>query len=320
MKVLVTGATGLVGKAIVNLLNDKGIAVNYLTTRKRKVVDSETLKGFYWNPSKGEIDLACFEDVGAVINLAGESIAQRWTSRNKKRILGSRIKSLETLYEGMRRVDASAISSFVSASAIGIYPNSLSNFYDEETTDVDDSFLGEVVQKWEKKIDVFKSFECNVAKIRIGIVLSDSGGALPKMARPIRNFVGASFGHGQQWQSWIHIDDLAHMFVYIIEKNLHGTFNGVAPNPVTHAKMTKQLAKVLERPLILPNIPKFVMHLLLGKMAYLLFASQRVSSKRIERKGFQFQYPNLVQALEQIYQPKSGNGASEIEALDKKWV
>ncbi|MGW9686985.1 TIGR01777 family oxidoreductase [Flagellimonas sp. 2504JD1-5] len=320
MKVLMTGATGLIGKTIINALKKKGIAVNYLTTSKRKIVDAETLKGFYWNPSKGEIDLACFEDVVAVINLAGSSIAKRWTNRNKNRILNSRIESLETLYVGMKQIDSSGINSFVSASAIGIYPNSLSSFYNEEITDVDDSFLGKVVKEWEKKMDAFQDFGCNVAKIRIGIVLSNLGGALPKMARPIRNFVGASFGHGQQWQSWIHVDDLAQIFVFALENNLDGTFNGVAPNPVTHAKMTKQLAKVLERPLILPNIPRFVMYMLLGKMAYLLFTSQRVSSKRIENKGFQFQYPNIGQALEQIYQPKSGNGASEIQALDEKLI
>ncbi|WP_190809396.1 TIGR01777 family oxidoreductase [Flagellimonas sp. S3867] len=320
MKVLVTGATGLVGKAIVKILNEKGIAVNYLSTNKRKIVSKENFKGFYWNPSKGEIDPSCFKEVSAVINLAGSSIAKRWSVRNKKKIIGSRVDSLQTLYSAMQKIDASAIDTFVSASAIGIYPNSLSNFYSEETTDVDKSFLGEVVEKWEEKMDAFQDFRCNVSKIRIGIVLSDLDGALPKMARPIRNFVGAIFGSGKQWQSWIHIDDLAQMFVFTIENSLEGTFNGVAPNPVTHAKMTKELARVLERPLILPNIPKFVMQMLLGQMAYLLFASQRVSSKSIEKKGFQFYYPNIGPALEEIYLPKSGNGASKIKSLDEKFV
>ncbi|MGX1929564.1 TIGR01777 family oxidoreductase [Flagellimonas sp. 2504JD4-2] len=320
MKVLVTGATGLVGKAIVKVLHEKGIAVNYLSTNKKKIVTKDNYRGFYWNPSKREIDAACFKDVSAIINLAGSSIANRWSARNKKKIVASRVESLETLHLALKNADTSAINTFVSASAIGIYPNSLSNFYDEGTTEVDDSFLGEVVQKWERKIDAFEDFGCNVSKIRIGIVLSNLGGALPKMAAPIRNFVGSIFGSGEQWQSWIHIDDLAEMFVYAIEKNLQGTFNGVAPNPVTHAKMTKELAKILERPLILPNTPKFVMRLLLGEMAYLLFASQRVSCKRIEQKGFQFQYANIGSALQQIYIPPSGNGEPEIESLDEKLV
>nr|WP_299486068.1 TIGR01777 family oxidoreductase [uncultured Allomuricauda sp.] len=320
MKVLVTGATGLVGKAIVEILTEKGIAVNYLSTRKKKITTTENCQGFYWNPSKGEIDLECFEDVSAIINLAGASIATRWSATNKKRIMDSRVQSIRTLHGAMKKIDASSIDTFVSASAIGIYPNSVSNFYDEETAEVDDSFLGDVVKKWEKEISTFEDFGLNVSKIRIGIVLSGLGGALPKMAGPIRNFVGSIFGSGAQWQSWIHITDLAQMFVYVVENSLKGTFNGVAPNPVTHAKMTKELARVLERPLILPNIPKFVMQLLLGEMAYLLFASQRVSSKRIEKKGFQFQYPNIGPALEQIYEPNSGNGESKIESLDKKFV
>ncbi|SNZ00209.1 TIGR01777 family oxidoreductase [Flagellimonas pacifica] len=320
MKVLITGATGLVGKAIVNVLLSKGVAVNYLTTSKKKIVVSETYKGFYWNPSKGEIDFSCFEGATAVVNLAGASISNRWSKSYKEKIRSSRVDSLKTLYEGLKENDTSQIQSFISASAIGVYPSSLSNFYIEDEKKVDKSFLGEVVQKWEQEADKFNEFNFNVAKIRIGIVLSTLGGALPKMARPIQNFVGAAFGNGDQWQSWIHLDDLAQLFVFVIENNLKGIFNAVAPNPVTNTKMTKEVAKILDRPLILPNVPKLAMQLILGEMAYLLFASQRVSSKRIEKKGFIFQYSNIGSALEDLYLTKTEGGKSEETSLDKKFV
>lgn len=305
MKVLITGATGLVGRAIVKDLHAKGIQVNYLTTSKSKIASHEDYQGFYWNPSSAEIDTNCFKDVSAIINLAGATISNRWTKAYKAEVLNSRIDSLKILKKGIQEAGNTQIESFVSASAIGIYPNSLSTFYTEESEGVDDSFLGEVVNAWENEIDTFQSFDFEIAKIRIGLVLSKEGGALPKMATPIKNYVGAAFGSGEQWQSWIHIDDLARLFVFVVSNKLSGTYNGVAPNPVTNTKMTTELAKVLERPLWLPNIPEFPMKLILGEMAYLLFASQRVSSKRIEKKGFHFNYLNICKALEAIYHKDS---------------
>ncbi len=320
MKVLITGATGLVGKAIVKELLQRGIAVNYLTTRKEKLASTEDFRGFIWNPAKGEIDDNCFEGVDTIINLAGASISKRWTTAYKKEVLQSRLDSLETLKIALQKVDTSQITSFVSASAIGIYPSSLYNFYDEKEKDVDKSFLGEVVEKWEQKIDEFNTFHFNVAKIRIGIVLSTLGGALPKMAKPIQNFVGAAFGSGNQWQSWIHIGDLAEMFIFVAENNLEGAYNGVAPNPVTNAKMTKELARMLNRPLFLPNIPRFAMKAVLGEMSYLLFASQRVSSKKIEKKGFIFQYANIGAAFDQLYSTKKEDSESEMTTFNKEFV
>ncbi|GMN09524.1 TIGR01777 family oxidoreductase [Croceitalea sp. MTPC9] len=319
MRVLITGATGLVGKAIVKELHKKGIGINYLTTSKQKLVAEDNYQGFYWNPADNEIDLNSFNGVTAIINLAGASISKRWSSAYKAKVLDSRIDSLRTLRNGIKKSGVKNITSFVSASAIGIYPNSLSSFYSVDEKQVDDSFLGKVVEAWEKEIDAFESFDFNAAKIRIGLVLSQDGGALPQMAKPIKNYVGAAFGSGEQWQSWIHIEDLARMFVYVITNELQGTYNGVAPNPVTNSKLTKELAKVLERPLLLPNIPEFVMKTVLGEMAYLLFASQRVSSKRIEKKGFKFKFLNVCAALEEIYQ-KEPIKEDPVSSYSKEYV
>ena len=308
MKVLITGATGLVGSEITALCHTQGMQVNYLTTSKKKILSKENYQGFYWNPDLGEIDLKCFEGVSAIINLAGASISKRWTSEYKKIILNSRINTLQTLNKGLQRIDSGSINSFVSASAIGIYPNSLTEFYEEDETAVDDSFLGEVVAAWEKEIDTFTTFGFSVAKVRIGLVMSANGGALPEMAKPVKYYAGAAFGSGEQWQSWVHITDLARIFLFVIAHKLSGVYNGVGPNPVTNTKLVKEIAQVLKKPLFLPNVPQFAMKILLGEMAYLLFASQRVCSKNIEEEGFVFQHMNVNSALENIY---NGHEAKE---------
>ncbi len=305
MKVLITGATGLIGTEIVDLCRERDIAVNYLTTRKSKIVSKDNLKGFLWNPTANKIDLECFRGVSAIINLAGASISKRWTARYKKKILESRVNALRTLYAGLEKVDRTDIDSFISASGIGIYPHSFGSLYVENEIAVDDSFLGTTVASWEKEADAFSTLGPRVAKIRIGLVMSAKGGALPAMAKPVKNYMGSAFGSGGQWQSWIHIRDLAGIFLFAMENELQGVYNGVAPNPVTNTKLTKELAKVLNKPLILPNIPRLPIRILLGEMSYLLFASQRVSSKKIEEEGFIFRYQNICKALESIYkEPK----------------
>lgn len=320
MKVLITGATGLVGRAITKALLEQDVPVNYLTTKKGKIVSSPNHKGFFWNPASNDIDLYCFEGVTVIINLAGASIAKKWTSSYKQKVLSSRLDSLDTLKKGLEKSKNSKVKHFISASAIGIYPSSHTDLYEEKEPDVDSSFLGYVVEKWEKGISGFETLPLNVATVRIGIVLSDEGGALPKMVKPIKNYVGAIMGNGEQWQSWIHIDDLVQIFLFIISNKLKGTYNAVAPNPVTNAKMTKELAKVLKRPLVLPNVPQFMMNTMLGEMAYLLFSSQRVCSKRIEKKGFTFQYANIGAALHHLLGAKKSKQTSTVVALDKEYV
>jgi len=319
MRILITGATGLVGSEIVKKCHDQNIAVNYLTTSKNKIVEKPDYHGFYWNPDSGEIDLKCFEGVSAIINLAGASISKRWTSSYKKTILSSRVNTLRTLHTALQKVDNKSITSFVSASAIGVYPDSLTNYYTEKETAIDDSFLGEVVAAWEEEADKFNNFDFAVAKVRIGLVMSSDGGALPEIAKPIKYYVGAAFGSGEQWQSWIHISDLARMFLFTVENGLEGVYNGVGQNPVTNNKLVKEIAKAVDKPLFLPNIPKFVMKTILGQMSYILFASQRVSCKKIEEAGFDFAYPNVCLALKCIFQKERNQNTSDI-TYDKEYV
>ncbi len=299
MKVLVTGATGLIGSKLTKSCIQKGWSVNYLTTRKSKISNKDNYQGFYWNPKNNEIDTACFQDVEAVFHLVGASVAKRWTPQYKEEIIKSRTETTQLLFNEIKRGNY-PVKKVVSASAIGIYPSSLTNYYDEDYTSINPNFLGEVVNKWENAVDAFSTLDILVSKLRIGVVLSNSAGALPKMSQPVKYGVGAAFGNGEQWQSWIHIDDLVSMFVHVVENDISGVVNAVAPNPVTNEELIKTIAKKLKRPLILPNIPKEVLQLILGEMHEILFDSQRVSSRKIESLGFEFSYNNLQPALEDL--------------------
>ena len=304
MTILITGATGLIGQEIVKQCHAEGINVHYLTTSKSKLSTDTNYKGFYWNPNNNEIDHTCFEGVSAIINMVGASISKRWTASYKKEILESRTKTAQLLQDTIKTHNYS-IDQVVSASAIGIYPTSLVNYYEEDNTEISESFLGKVVHEWEAAVDGFKSLGCKVAKIRIGLVLAEEGGALPEIVKPIKFGAGAAFGSGEQWQSWIHVEDLAALFVFALQNNFEGIYNGVAPNPVSNEELTKAAASVLSRPLILPNIPKFAMKLVLGEMHILLFESQRVSSQKIEATGFNFKFANLRPALEDLLESDS---------------
>jgi uncharacterized protein (TIGR01777 family) len=299
MTVLITGATGLIGQEIVKQCHAEGINIHYLTTSKSKLSTEANYKGFYWNPTNKDIDHTCFEGVSAIINLAGASISKRWTDDYKKEILESRTKTAQLLQDTIKTHNYK-IDHVVSASAIGIYPTSLVNYYEETNTEISESFLGKVVHEWEVAVDGFEALGCKLTKIRIGLVLAKDGGALPEIIKPMKFCAGAAFGSGKQWQSWIHVEDLAMLFVFALQNKLEGVYNGVAPNPVSNEELTKVAAGVLERPLLLPNIPKFPIKLALGEMHMLLFESQRVSSHKIETAGFNFHFVNLRPALEDL--------------------
>lgn len=297
--ILITGATGLVGQEIVKQCHANGFAVHYLSTRKSKLKNKTNYKGFYWNPSQGEIDSACFNGVDTIINLAGASISKRWTKSYKQQIIESRTQSLKLLYHTIKK-EKLAIKHLVSASAIGYYPDSLTHFYEEEFVSTEEGFLQKVVSLWEQEANTFKQLNINVSIIRIGIVLAKDGGALIELVKPIKAFVGSPLGSGKQWQSWIHIEDLASLFLFAIKHNHYGILNGVAPNAVKQRELVKTIAKVLNRPLILPKVPAFVLKLMLGEMSAIVLESQRVSSKKVESLGFNFNYHHLKPALEDL--------------------
>lgn len=304
MKVLITGATGLVGKEVTRLCRAQGISVHYLTTSQKKIISESDYKGFYWNPLKGEFDIASLDGVTIIIHLAGASIAQKWTKKNRRHIKESRIKSAQLLYDALVRFRESgntpSVKHIISASAIGCYPSSPTKLYDERYPNYASGFLGEVVKEWEEAIIQFQKLDIATTIIRTGIVLDKTQGALPQIVKPIRLYAGAPIGDGQQWQSWIHIEDMARMYMHIIEEELTGIYNGVAPNPVTNEKLTKVIAEVIKKPLFLPKVPKNVIKMMLGEMSAIALESQLVSAEKIQETGFVFNYTTIEQAIQNI--------------------
>lgn len=300
MKILITGATGLIGNDLVKLLLANGHTVHYLTTSKSKIVSKPNYRGFYWNPAQSKIDENCIYGVDVIVHLAGATIAKRWTNAYKQEIIESRILSSELLYNLVKK-HPNQVKQFVSASGTAVYPESFDKVYDETCTETEDSFLSNVVIKWEESADRFQVLGLKVCKLRTGIVLSNHGGALPEMVKPIKLGFGAAIGNGKQIQSWIHSIDLVSMYCFAIEKQLEGIYNAVSPNPISNQELTTVIAKRLKKPLFLPNIPSFIMKLLLGEMSYLLFSSKKLSAQKIIDKGFQFQFPNIKEAIADLY-------------------
>jgi uncharacterized protein len=299
MKILITGATGLVGKEVTGLLLQNGIKVNYLTTSKNKIQHQLNYNGFYWNPASGVIDESCLIGVTAIIHLAGASISKRWTKAYKQEIIESRVLSANLLFNTLKN-NPHQVEQFVSASAIGVYPNSLKSFYTEDFQDFEDSFLSNVVLKWEEAVNQIERLNIKVCKLRLGLVLSVNGGALAEILKPTKLGLGAAFGSGKQMQSWIHIHDLASLFLFALEQGLEGVYNAVAPTPVDNNELSKQVATTLDKPFFMPNIPKFIMKIVLGEMHSLLFESQNVSSKKIEKEGFEFQFKTINTSLNDL--------------------
>jgi uncharacterized protein (TIGR01777 family) len=296
MKVLITGATGLVGRELILLLTSNGVVVNYLTTRKSEIHKIPNCTGFYWNPKNDDIDKNCIIGVDKIIHLAGASVSKRWTTSYKKEIISSRVLSSQLLYD-LLKSNHHHVTQIVSASAIGIYKHSFTTLYDEDSSELGSNFLAEVVKTWEAEVDKFNELNINVSKIRIGLVLSEKGGALSELKKPINIGVGASIASGNQYISWIHINDLAKLFIYVVDHNLYGIYNATAPNPITNKELTKAISKKLDKPFFLPNIPKFIMKLVLGEMHEMVCESQNVSSKKIEAAGFNFDYKYITSTL-----------------------
>jgi hypothetical protein len=303
MKLLITGATGLIGKNIMAKAQKKNITIHFLSTQKNKLIDSDGVKGFYWNPLKGEIDGRCFEGVDTLVHLAGASISKSWTTKNKKEILDSRVSTSRLLRKEMKQQNIK-MNNILCASAIGIYPNSFELNFDEKSEIEEKNFLQKVTIAWEKESAAMDSFAGHLCILRIGLVLAKDEGLLSLLTIPFRLFLGTAFASGKQWQSWIHIEDLSQLFITAANQNWEGTFNAVAPNPVSQRTMMKAIGKVLHSPVFLPNIPAFLIKTVMGERSILILGSQKVRANLILSKGFSFQFSLLPEALRNIFKKK----------------
>jgi uncharacterized protein (TIGR01777 family) len=295
--ILLTGGTGLIGSNLTKQLLDKGYRVSHLSRSSPK---GSQVKTFLWDIDKGEIDEHCIDSVDMVVHLAGAGIAdKRWTDKRKKEIIDSRTKSIALIYSLISH-KKHQISSIISASAIGYY----SNRGDElmtETSPPSNDFMAKCCIEWEAAVDKGKQLGLRVVKFRTGVVLAN-GGALSKMAMPVKLYVGSPLGNGRQWVPWIHWQDVINMYFYGIENNnVEGVFNMVAPNPVTNKQLTQAIAGQLHKPLWLPSVPAFFLTLLMGEMSTIILGSTKVSAQKIEDAGFKFKYPGITSALKNIY-------------------
>jgi len=294
--ILITGASGLIGSRLTEMLSQKGHQVSHLSRSKK----NDKVKSFVWDVEKGEIDPEALKDAEVIIHLAGAGVAdKRWNEKRKKEILESRTKSTALLYQALKNSHHN-VRALVSASAIGYYGFCLDERIFTEESEPGTDYLAQVTRQWEAAVDKIASLNIRVVKLRIGIVLSEKGGALAEIARPIRFGVGAALGTGKQYLSWIHIDDLCSMFIKAAEDDkMIGAYSAVC-DWVTNDALTQSIAKILHRPLWLPPVPDFMMKMIVGEMAMVVVNGSKVSSEKIRKTGFKFQYPELNEALKNL--------------------
>jgi uncharacterized protein (TIGR01777 family) len=296
--ILITGGTGLLGTQLTDALIIKGHHVSHLS---RRPGSNAVVKTFLWDINKGSIDPACIEGIDTIIHLAGEGIAEKkWSDERKKQLIESRTKSIGLIYD-LLRAKPHTVKHIISASATGYYSDRGDELLTETSPPAHD-FLADCCIQWEAAIDEGANLGLRILKFRTGVVLTPYGGALPQMAMPIKLFAGSALGSGKQWIPWIHHRDVVNMYLMGIEnESLSGVYNMVAPNPVTNAQLTKAIAKQLHRPLWAPRVPAFVLKLLLGEMSLVVLGSTKVSAAKIEGAGFKFAYPDVEGALREIY-------------------
>ncbi len=299
MKVVVTGATGFVGQVIVKQLLAAGDEVIVLTRNVAKAAISlgSTCRYYQWDDMESLPPAEALEGADGVINLMGESISKRWDENQKKKIYNSRISGTRKIVEAFEKLNHKP-KVFVSTSAIGIYGNRGAEELNE-SSNVADDFLAKVCKDWENEANKARNHGARVAIIRVGIVIGKNGGALAQMLPIFKLGGGGPLGSGKQYMSWIHIEDLASMYIEALKNNeIKGVLNGTSPYPVTNAEFTKVLGKVLRRPAFLPA-PSFAIKIAFGEMSQILLEGQKVLPVKFKEAKFRFRVPTLEMAIKE---------------------
>lgn len=304
--ILITGGTGMVGQQLTGVLLSKGYDVIWLSRASgKKEIDGKTIRIASWNLKEQTIDETAIQHADHIIHLAGAGVAdKRWTTKRKQEILDSRTQSSALLVKALQTIP-NKVQSVVSASAIGWYgpdeDNTLGSSFTEDMPAYPD-YLGNTCKAWEESIASVTELGKRLVKLRIGIVLSTTGGALAEFKKPLKGGMAAILSSGKQMISWIHVHDLCNMFLYAIEnQSMQGTFNAVAPHPVSNKELTLTLAKQKNGSLYIPfHVPAFLLKMILGEMSIEVLKSATVSSRKIEEQGFRFEYPTVQQALRDL--------------------
>ncbi len=301
--VLITGGTGLVGTALANALMAKGYQVIILSRSLNKKQAGINLSYAAWDVKKQEIDIAAVQAADFIVHLAGAAVVEKkWTTAYKKEICESRTESSRLIIKALKN-NENKVKAVVSASAIGWYgadTDPVRPFTEDDPAD--DSFLGQTCKLWEESIEPVVALGKRLVKLRTGIVLSNEGGALAEFKKPIRFGTAAILADGKQIVSWIHIDDLCRLIIYAIEnENLRGSYNAVAPEPVSNKTLTLTLAKTMKGKFFIPfHVPAFVLQIMMGQRSIEVLKSSTVSCKKILDTGFEFRYHNIESALKDL--------------------
>ena len=290
MKLLIAGGSGNLGQKITKLALSKNYKVNILTRNKKLSSNDSGLEYFYWDPNLSIIDDNCFVGVDSIINLSGFNVFCYWSNKNKSKILKSRIESTSFILSQIKERNIK-IKSFVSASGIAAYKDSLTDIsFEDHGVNIPSSFINQVVIKWESVVRDYENIlpEVSFSILRVGLVLSNSGGLFKISKNLSKLFLLSPLGIGNQWQSWIHIDDVSIIFLRSIENDAKGIFNLVSPNPVIQEDLLKKIALFNNSKVIFPNIPTFLVKAIFGEMSELVLSSQKVKSNRLNDYVFKF--------------------------------
>ena len=293
MNITISGASGFIGRRLLKSLAKAGHSLHVLSRHAGTNLPAG-VRISTWDPLQGPPPAGSLREADAIIHLAGEPVAQRWTAQAKRRIRESRVAGTRNLVEALVTLTQRP-EALICAAAIGYY-GSRGDEVLTESSAPGSGFLPEVCVAWEREAQAAEALGVRVVRVRMGLVLDAGGGALQRMLPPFRMGVGGRLGNGRQWMSWIHLEDLAALFQFAVESQVRGPLNGVAPNPVTNSDFTRELARALGRPAVFP-VPGFALRLLFGEMADVLLDSQRVAPGAPEAAGFRFRFPQLAQAL-----------------------
>lgn len=300
--VLITGGTGLVGKHLSKYLHALGYKIIILTRTPSSNKKTEGISYAAWDTNKNEIDLKAIGEADFIINLAGAPVMdKRWTPSYKQEIAESRTKSSRLLAETLKN-NPHHVQAIISSSAIGWYgPDKNNQLPFVETDPSANDFLGQTCLEWERSIETAESSDVRVCKLRTGIVLAEKGGALEEFIKPLKLGIATILGNGKQMVSWIHVDDLCGMFHHLMVNNLRGSYNAVAPVPVSNEELVLTLAKLMKQNFYIPvHVPTPALKLILGERSIEVLKSATVSANKIAEAGYRFRYPDINSALAEI--------------------